>query len=107
MSGKRQSGATALRVVLLMCVVVALAVAAIAIGSAALGFLNEARGRRSYERDPMFAEEDTVATAPPDLYAEDGEPALGDRSATWEQGARTPVDMTAEELIEAAKGAAQ
>ena len=63
-----------------------------------LGLLNGSRGSSS-ERDPMFAEEATRETRPPELD-ENGVPVDPDYdpSLNWTYETQTPVDMTAEEL---------
>ena len=56
------------------------------------------------ERDPQFAEAGETVTQPPDLWEEEGEREFKDNSANWDTSVQTPVDKTADELGDEARG---
>jgi hypothetical protein len=58
------------------------------------------------ERDPQFAEEPERVTMPPELWQTGGESQFKDNSANWNMPESAPVDQTAEELENEARGGA-
>ena len=93
-----------IRLAAALAVIAVLAYLGYAVVHGTFGFLSGA-DLNSGEPDPMFAEEPELPTRPPELDAEEAQrehPTLDDYVPEVE----TPVDKTAEELIEEAKAAA-
>ncbi|MGN0801146.1 MAG: hypothetical protein ACI4MF_00990 [Candidatus Faecivicinus sp.] len=92
-----------IKLILGVAVIAALVWLAVRIGSFTLDFLS-INGGDSGARDPMFAEEAETVTKPPELSDVEGVSRFQDNSANWDTSVQTPVDQTADELQQEARG---
>lgn len=70
----------------------------IRLGSFTIDIMGAYKDDKISQQDPMFAEEPTVVTPPPET--ESGNYIPRDHSSEWDTFVQTPVDRTAEELAQ-------
>ena len=92
-----------IKAIFALLVIAALVWMIVKIGGFGLNIL-AANGGKTDGRDPQFAEEAERITQPPELWEEDAQKEFKDNSANWDTSVQTPVDQTADELGDEARG---